>query len=443
MAPRKLSISQFNLLFLVLFFSNFAIAQSEIAGFPIATPESVGMSGERLSRIDTMVAKYVDADLVPGAVTLVAREGKVVQFKTYGHMDAENSRPMREDAMFRIASLTKPMASVALMMLWEQGHFQLSDPVSKYIPSFSNQMVSTTSDASGETGDLLPVNRPATIRDLLTHTAGLAGGFKGNTQFFRSTMVIRPEDTLESYIDRLAGLPLNYQPGEDWQYSNATSVVGRLVEIFSGQQLNVFLRENILDPLGLHNTKFFIEDDQDGRLMPHFRPGPIDNKIEEIDPGTNESSLISRNRNVVTGAGGYISTVPDYLRFQMAMLNEGELDGVRLLSPSTLRLMTRNHTGDLPLYLTDHIPGNPPAEQPGPGNGFGLGWAIIVDAGAAATPLSEGSFYWTGATHTIAWVDPEQKLVGILMTQLSPHGHIRLRQDFQVLVYQAMTKLYD
>ena len=135
--------------------------------------------------------------------------------------------------------------------------------------------------------------------------------------------------------------------------------------------------------------------------------------------------------------------MPDYLRFQMAMLNEGELDGARLLSPSTLRLMTRNHTGDLPLYLTDHIPGNPPAEQPGPGNGFGLGWAIIVDAGAAATPLSEGSFYWTGATHTIAWVDPEQKLVGILMTQLSPHGHIRLRQDFQILVYQAMTKLYD
>ena len=150
MAPRKLSISQFNLLFLVLLFSKFAIAQSEIAGFPIATPASVGMSRERLSRIDTMVAKYVDADLVPGAVTLVAREGKVVQFKTYGHMDAENSRPMREDAMFRIASLTKPMASVALMVLWEQGYFQLSDPVSKYIPSFSNQMVSTTSDASGD-----------------------------------------------------------------------------------------------------------------------------------------------------------------------------------------------------------------------------------------------------------------------------------------------------
>lgn len=443
MSVRKVSVLQYTTLAGLMLVSSSSLAQNEIAGFPIVSAESVGMSAERLSNIDNVVSKYVDADLVPGAVTLVAREGKVVQFKTYGHMDAENSRPMREDAMFRIASLTKPIVSVALMKLWEQGHFQLSDPVSKYIPSFSEQMVSTTSDASGNTGDLIPVHRPSTIRDLFTHTAGLAGGFKGNTQFFRSTMAIRPEDTLESYIDRLAGLPLNYQPGEDWQYSSATNVIGRLVEIFSGQKLNVFVRENILDPLDMHSTKFFIEDDQDGRLMPHFRPGPIGNRIEETDPGTSESILISRNRNTVTGAGGYLSTVPDYLRFQMAMLNGGELDGVRLLSPSTVRLMTRNHTGDLPLYLTDQVPGNPPAEQPGPGNGFGLGWAIIVDPGAAASPLSEGSFYWTGATHTIAWIDPEQEMIGILMTQLSPHGHIRLRQDFQVLVYQAITELFE
>ncbi len=443
MSVRKVSVLQYTTLAGLMLVSSSSLAQNEIAGFPIVSAESVGMSAERLSNIDNVVSKYVDADLVPGAVTLVAREGQVVQFKTYGHMDAENSRPMREDAMFRIASLTKPIVSVALMKLWEQGHFQLSDPVSKYIPSFSEQMVSTTSDASGNTGDLIPVHRPSTIRDLFTHTAGLAGGFKGNTQFFRSTMAIRPEDTLESYIDRLAGLPLNYQPGEDWQYSSATNVIGRLVEIFSGQKLNVFVRENILDPLDMHSTKFFIEDDQDGRLMPHFRPGPIGNRIEETDPGTSESILISRNRNTVTGAGGYLSTVPDYLRFQMAMLNGGELDGVRLLSPSTVRLMTRNHTGDLPLYLTDQVPGNPPAEQPGPGNGFGLGWAIIVDPGAAASPLSEGSFYWTGATHTIAWIDPEQEMIGILMTQLSPHGHIRLRQDFQVLVYQAITELFE
>ena len=443
MSVRKVSVLQYTTLAGLMLVSSSSLAQTEIAGFPIVSAESVGMSAERLSNIDNVVSKYVDADLVPGAVTLVAREGQVVQFKTYGHMDAENSRPMREDAMFRIASLTKPIVSVALMKLWEQGHFQLSDPVSKYIPSFSEQMVSTTSDASGNTGDLIPVHRPSTIRDLFTHTAGLAGGFKGNTQFFRSTMAIRPEDTLESYIDRLAGLPLNYQPGEDWQYSSATNVIGRLVEIFSGQKLNVFVRENILDPLDMHSTKFFIEDDQDGRLMPHFRPGPIGNRIEETDPGTSESILISRNRNTVTGAAGYLSTVPDYLRFQMAMLNGGELDGVRLLSPSTVRLMTRNHTGDLPLYLTDQVPGNPPAEQPGPGNGFGLGWAIIVDPGAAASPLSEGSFYWTGATHTIAWIDPEQEMIGILMTQLSPHGHIRLRQDFQVLVYQAITELFE
>ena len=427
----------------LLLLSKFSFAQNEVAGIPVVRPESVGMSTERLARIDDVVKKYVDADLVAGAVTLVARKGQVVQFKTYGHMDAENTRPMRKDAMFRIASLTKPMVSVGLMMLWEQGNFQLSDPVSKYIPSFENQLVSTTSDASGKSGELVPVNRPSTIRDLLSHTAGLAGSFKGNTQHFRSTAAIQPEDTLEIFVDRLAGLPLNYHPGEDWQYGTATNVVGRLVEIFSGQKLNEFMRENILDPLEMHNTKFFINDDEDGRLMSHFRPGPDSNKIIEIDPGTNDSKLISRNREVVTGAGGWLSTVPDYLRFQTAMLNGGELDGVRLLSPSTVKLMTRNHTGDLDLYLTDPAPGKPPSEQPGPGNGFGLGWAVIIDSGAAASPLSEGSFYWTGATHTIAWVDPEQDLIGILMTQLSPHGHIRLRQDFLVSANQAIIELNE
>ncbi len=404
-----------------------ASAQNDDPGLPMAAPESVGMSAERLARIAPAMQKYIDSELVPGVVTLVARKGKVVHFESQGFMDVDTDKPMRPDAIFRIASMTKPITSVALMMLWEEGHFQLRDPVSKFIPEFADQMVSTTSDASGETGGLLPVNRPSTIRDMLTHTAGLANSYRGNVPFYQSQIQIQPDDTMESYIGRIAALPLNYQPGEEWQYSQATDVVGRLVEVMSGQTLAEFFEERIFEPLGMHDTHFYMDDDKGGRLMSQYAPGPDNNKIVLQDPGNRESRWITNeNKRVFRGAGGLVSTAHDYLRFQQAMLNGGELDGVRLLSPNTLDLMMENHTGDLSLWL------------PGPGMGFGLGWAVVEDRGEAASPMSEGSVYWGGAYCTISWIDRENDLIGVLMTQVRPYGHINIRQDFQVLASQAI-----
>jgi CubicO group peptidase (beta-lactamase class C family) len=340
-------------------------------------------------------------------------------------MDVATGKPMREDAIFRIASMTKPIASTALMMLWEEGHFQLRDPVSKFIPAFADTKVSTTADASGESGQLVSPKRPIQIRDMLTHTAGLANSYRGNVSAYRQAMSEpRPTSNTEQ-IRRLAKLPLNYHPGEEWQYSAATNVVGHLVEIISGQSLDEFLQQRVFKPLNMTDTHFYLDDTKGGRLTTQYTPGD-NNKIQTQDPGSEQSRWITSPRNLFSGAGGLVSTVRDYLRFQQAMLNGGELDGTRILAPSTISLMLENHTGDLPLWL------------PGPGMGFGLGYGVVVDRGAAATPLSEGAGYWGGAYCTLSWIDPEQDLVGVLMTQVRPYSHINIRQDFQVLTYQAI-----
>lgn len=402
-----------------------SLAWADDPGLPTTRPERVGMSSDRLKRIEPAMQQYIDEQLVAGTVTLIARKGKVVHFEAQGFMDAENEVPMRKDAIFRIASMTKPITSIALMMLWEEGKFQLRDPVAKFLPEFKDQMVSTSSDASGETGELVPVTRDANIRDMLTHTAGMANNYIGNVEAYREFSRVRPDDTLESLIQRLASAPLNYQPGTAWQYSAATDVVGRLVEVMSGVTLDEYLKEKIFKPLGMNDTHFFMEDTKGGRLAAQYTPGE-DNKITLQDPGSDQSRWITGPKKVYRGAGGLVSTAHDYVRFQQMVLNGGELDGVRLLAPSTVSLILENHTGDLPLWL------------PGPGMGFGLGYGVVVDRGEAATPLSEGSGYWGGAYCTLSWIDPEQEIVGVLMTQVRPYTHINIRQDFQVLTYQAI-----
>ena len=395
------------------------------AELPRAQPDTAGMSSERLARIAPAMQRYIDAQLTPGVITAVMRHGKLVHFESQGLMDVTTGKPMREDAIFRIASMTKPIASTALMMLWEEGHFQLRDPVSKFIPAFADTKVSTTADASGESGQLVSPKRPIQIRDMLTHTAGLANSYRGNVSAYRQAMSEpRPTSNAEQ-IRRLAKLPLNYHPGEEWQYSAATNVVGHLVEIISGQSLDEFLHQRIFKPLDMTDTHFYLDDTKGGRLTTQYTPGD-NNKIQAQDPGSEQSRWITSPRNLFSGAGGLVSTVRDYLRFQQAMLNGGELDGTRILAPSTISLMLENHTGDLPLWL------------PGPGMGFGLGYGVVVDRGAAATPLSEGAAYWGGAYCTLSWIDPEQDLVGVLMTQVRPYSHINIRQDFQVLTYQAI-----
>ncbi len=390
---------------------------------PRAKPESVGMSSERLARIAPAMQKYIDAELTPGIITAIVRKGKLIHFQVQGEMDIATSKAMRPDAIFRIASMTKPIASVALMMLWEEGRFQLRDPVSKFIPAFADVRVSTTADASGMTGALIEPNRLITIRDLLTHTAGLANSYMGNTRAYREA-VAGAKDNAE-LIAKLAKLPLNYHPGEDWQYSIATDVVGHLVEIISGMSLDEFLKERIFDPLDMPDTQFYMDEDKADRLTAQYTPGD-ENKITLQDPGSAESRWISGPKTLFRGAGGLASTARDYLRFQQMVLNGGELDGARLLAPATVSLMLENHTGDLDLWL------------PGPGIGFGLGYGVVVDRGEAATPLSLGAGYWGGAYCTLSWVDPAQDLVAVLMTQVRPYRHINVRQDFQTLTYQAI-----
>lgn len=398
---------------------------STAAELPRDQPDAVGMSSARLARIAPAMQRYIDAELTPGVITAVMRHGKLIHYKAQGHMDVASAKPMREDAIFRIASMTKPIASVALMMLWEEGRFQLRDPVSKFIPEFAAAQVSTTADASGTTGELVPPKRPIQIRDMLTHTAGLANNYSGNVAAYRQAMnTPRPKSNAEQ-IKRLAALPLNYHPGEEWQYSAATNVVGHLVEIISGQSLDEFLRQRIFEPLQMPDTHFYLDNTKGGRLTTQYTPDE-NNKIKAQDPGSKQSRWITSPRNLFSGAGGLVSTVRDYLRFQQAMLNGGEIDGNRILAPSTVSLMLENHTGDLPLWL------------PGPGMGFGLGYGVVVDRGAAATPLSEGAGYWGGAYCTLSWIDPEQNLVGVLMTQVRPYSHLNIRQDFQVLTYQAI-----
>lgn len=413
---------------LPLFLVTFSALTATGDGLPLAKPEEVGMSSERLARISGVMQSYIDKRLVAGTITAVVRHGKLVHLETRGMMDVDNQRPMREDAIFRIASMTKPITSAALMQLWEQGKFQLRDPIAKFLPEFANPMVSTTADASGKTGELVPVQRAITIRDMLTHTAGLANSYLGaNTDHYRTVMSRRDGDDLDSFIKRLAGLPLMYQPGEAWQYSIATDVVGRLVEVISGQPLDKYLEQNIYAPLGMVDTHFYMSAEKADRLTAQYKPGE-DQTIELQDPGSIESRWISGPTTLFRGAGGLVSTVSDYLRFQQAMANGGELDGGRILAPSTVSLMLENHTGKLPLWL------------PGPGMGFGLGYGVVVDRGAAATPLSIGSGYWGGAYCTLSWIDREENIVAVLMTQVRPYRHINIRQDFQVLVHQAIVE---
>ncbi len=397
-------------------------------GLPTAKPKAVGMSEERLARIAPAMQRYIDDGLVPGVITAVMRQGKLVHLEVQGDMDVENGKAMQADTVFRIASMSKPITSVALMMLWEEGRFQLRDPVARFLPEFADVQVSTSRDASGATGELVALERPIEIRDMLTHTAGLANNYIGNVEHYRAVMEARPEDDLESYIKRLATLPLNYQPGSAWEYSAATDVVGRLVEVISGMPLDAFLRERIFKPLDMPDTHFYVDASYADRLAAQYKPREGDNRIELQDPAGAASRWITGPQKLFRGAGGLVSTVQDYLRFQQMMLNEGSLGGAQLLAPSTVRLIADNHTGELPLWL------------PGPGMGFGLGYGVVLDRGAAATPLSEGAYYWGGAYCTLSWVDPAEELVAVLMTQVRPYTHINIRQDFQVLTYQAITK---
>lgn len=388
------------------------------------------MSAQRLARIRTAMQRYVDRGEVPGVVTLVARRGQVVHFEAVGHRDAEAKTPITTDTIFRIASMTKPITSVALMMLYEEGHFLLSDPIEKWLPELSDMKVLEPAPADERIPTphtAVPARRPITIKHLLTHTAGLPNAYRGPTRgdYLKIRLGRKPTDTMADSIAQLAKLPLNFHPGEAWEYGPATNVVGRLVEVISGQSLDEFFRQRIFEPLGMHDTHFYLPTGKLDRFAALYRPGE-DNKIELTEKATPESRWVKEPHIYFAGAGGLVSTAGDYFRFQQMMLGGGESRGVRLLGRKTVELMTSNHIGDLPIWLT------------GPGYGFALGYSVVKDVGQTALPASVGTYSWGGAFCTYFWVDPAEELIGIVMTQVRPYTHLNIRQEFQVLACQAI-----
>jgi CubicO group peptidase (beta-lactamase class C family) len=401
-----------------------------IDGVTTAAPEAVGMSPDRLARLDRVLQGYVDRGEIAGAVSLVARRGKVVHFSARGHRDREAGKQMTRDAIFRIASMTKPVASVALMMLYEEGRFQLKDPVSKWLPELADMKVASPAGYQ-ELGRgpyrTVPASRPITVQHLLTHTSGLANTYRGITkpEFDEIAPQRKPGDTVGDMVKRLAKVPLNFEPGEAWEYGVATDVVGLLVEVMSGQRFDVFLRERIFAPLGMTDTHFYLPRAKLDRFAAVYRPAGA-GRLELLEGPTPESRFVREPHSYFSGAGGLVSTARDYFRFNQMMLNGGELDGRRILGRKTIELMTANHTGDHDVWLV------------GPGHGFGLGYAVVLDQGKVAMPYSVGSYFWWGAFNTTFWIDPKEQLTGILLTQLRPYNHLNIRQDLATLTYQAL-----
>ncbi|MBM3735075.1 MAG: beta-lactamase family protein [Acidobacteria bacterium] len=411
---------------LVLLLPALALAASA-AKLPSGKPEDVGMSSERLRRVHAVLQRYIESGEVAGTVSLVARKGRVVHLEAQGYADAATRQPMRTDHIFRLASMTKPVTSVAAMMLHEESRFLLHDPVSKFLPEFKSPKVAVANrphERLAEGYALVPANQEITIQHLLAHTAGLVSGSSGATAELSRNLAAQrgPNDVLGDHIARLAKLPLNFHPGSAWEYGPATDVVGRLVEVVSGMTLDQFFRSRILGPLEMNDTHFYLPDGHLPRLAVAYRKheGKLD-KLTEAGPA-------ARNGKYYSGGGGLAGTAEDYYRFTQMLLSGGQVNGTRLLSRKTVELMTANHIGKHPMWR-DSLRGYR----------FGLGFRVMADPGEAAKLVSVGSYGWGGAYGTYFWVDPKEDMIGILMLQLMPYAHLNIRYDFQNAVTQAIT----
>ena len=414
-----------------------------LAGVPLRAeapvppqPESVGLSSERLHRIDAAMQRYVDEGRMVGIVTLVLRNGRVVQHGAYGKADREAGAPMKKDTIFRIASQTKAFTSVAVMMLVEEGRIGLADPVSRFIPAFKKTTVALAAPAGAVEGSpvsAVPAKREITIRDLLTHTAGIGyGGGPAAAQWkaagIQGWYFADRSEPVSAVVERMAALPMDSQPGEKYVYGYNTDILGAVVERVSGQTLAEFFQKRITGPLGLADTQFYLPPAQKDRLAAVYA-AKDDGTIERAsDPKTGQGHYVEGPRVAYAGGAGLLSTARDYARFLQLLLNGGELDGVRLLSPKTVELMTVNHVGTL---FADQSPSNA-------GLGFGLGFEVTEDVGKSGRYGSPGAFGWGGAYHTNYWADPKEKLVAVIMTQLLPAGSSDLHRTFRTLVYQSI-----
>lgn len=407
-----------------------------IAGsIPVGKAEDVGLSTERLKRISEAVDRHIKAGNVAGAVTLVARRGKIAHFEAQGVMDVDTKKPMAKDNLFRLASMSKPITGVAIMMLVEEGKIRLADPVSRFIPEFATlnkvavprpgpQGAPAGPPAQGRQGggapayDVVSVNRPITIADLLKHGSGLVSGGLGAADAARLAPRT-PTDTLATYIPKLANVPLDFQPGTLWRYSGQAGfdVLSRVVEVVSGQTYDKFLQERLLGPLNMPDTGFYAPAGKAARVV----------TMSESTP--NGLRAVARTDSTVyfSGAGGMMSTAEDYLQFAQMMLNGGELNGRRYLSPQTMALMTSNHTGD----MVNGQFGRPPR-----GMGFGLSMQVVMDPVAADLRVSKGAYGWAGGTGVSFWVEPAEQIVSIYFVQGGTGG--QLRGDVENAIRQAI-----
>jgi CubicO group peptidase (beta-lactamase class C family) len=404
-------------------------------------PAEVGFDQGRLERIDRHFARYVDQQKLPGWLITVARRGKLAHVSSYGQRDMEAGLPVEADTLWRIYSMTKPVTSVAAMMLYEEGGFQLTDPVQRYIPSFGDVRVfAGGSDINYRT---VPATEPVRIWHLLSHTSGLTYGFIRNhpvDAIYRARGFEwgspRAAD-LARCCDEWASMPLLFQPGSEWQYSVATDVLGRIVEVVSGQRLDEFFASRIFGPLGMPDTAFFVRPDDASRLAALYSRG-ADKKIARLDA---MGKAAYREPPYFSGGGGLVSSAGDYNRFTQMLLKRpdspaGELDGVRLLSPRTVAYMTSNH---LPGGLDLETFGRPLyAETVYAGVGFGLGFAVVLDPLATKSLGSAGEFNWGGAASTAFWVDPAEQLTVSFFTQFMPSATYPIRPQLRQLVYQAL-----
>jgi CubicO group peptidase (beta-lactamase class C family) len=398
-----------------------------------AEPGEVGLSSERLGRLNAVMREYVADGRLPGGVTLVARRGRVVHLDAFGALDRESGEPMTADAIFRIASQTKALVSVGVMMLQEEGRLLLSDPIGRYLPEFMATTVAQPRQGGGGY-EVVPAARPVTIRDLLTHTAGVGYGGGISRDRWQAAGITGwyfadRDEPIAATVARMAALPFEAQPGEKWVYGYSTDILGVLIERVTGNSLEHFLDSRILEPLAMRDTHFYLPEAKRGRLATVYSAVGESGLARAPDAGgaVGQGHYLEGPRQSFSGGAGMLSTATDYARFLQMLLNGGVLDGVRLLSPKSVQLMTVDHTGHLQSEASL-----------GRGMGFGLGFSTVKDVGARGSLGSEGEFGWGGAYHTTYWVDPEEELIVVYLTQLIPAGAIDDHRKLRALVYQAL-----
>jgi len=404
----------------------------------VVAPETVGLSSNRLANIRAVMNKHIAEKRIPGASGLIARQGKIAYQETFGMADVEAGKPMKMDTIHRIYSMTKPITSAALMMLYEEGKFQLNDPVAKYLPEFAKMQVAIE-EKDPQTGQMVmktvPARRPITVRDLLRHTAGLTYGVFGDTlvdREYRKAKILG-QLNLADFVSDLAKIPLQYEPGTRWHYSVSVDVQGRLIEVLSGKPFDQFLQERIFTPLEMNDTAFAVpagKKDRFAKLYTISKEG----KLQPIQTCSTRQACYDAFPNAVpdflqvqgmlSGGGGLTSTAYDYLRFCQMLLNNGQYNGKRLLSRKTVQLMSSDHLGSIPGM--------------GPGMGFGLGVAVSKAPGEAGMMGSPGEYNWGGAAGTRFWIDPQEQLIGIFMIQILPHAGLEYGSEFRVLTYQSI-----